>query len=247
MRADIRFLSSDLLEGRGPGDPRRSHSPASTSRRASRRSASSRAPPAAAGSSRSSSWASRPRAPESVRVSPAGRRRTCGYARTTSPSRGRGHAEARTDDAEIVFVGYGIVAPEHDWDDYKGADLRGKVLLVMNNDPESDPRAVRRQAPALLRPLGLQVRDGGPTRRRRGDRHPHRRLGRLQLVGGPDLVVRASSSACRPCGRAASCPSRPGPPRTPAAGSRGSAATTSTRCVRRPRSATSGRCRSASG
>ena len=38
-------------------------------------------------------------------------------------------------------MGYGIVAPEQGWDDYKGADLKGRVLLVMNNDPESDPRA----------------------------------------------------------------------------------------------------------
>ena len=37
-------------------------------------------------------------------------------------------------------MGYGIVAPEYQWDDFKGADLKGKVLLVMNNDPESDDR-----------------------------------------------------------------------------------------------------------
>jgi len=43
------------------------------------------------------------------------------------------------DDAEVVFVGYGIQAPEFDWDDYKGHDLNGKVLLLMNNDPEWDP------------------------------------------------------------------------------------------------------------
>jgi len=43
------------------------------------------------------------------------------------------------DDAEVVFVGYGIQAPEFDWDDYKGHDLNGKVLLIMNNDPEWDP------------------------------------------------------------------------------------------------------------
>jgi Zn-dependent M28 family amino/carboxypeptidase len=42
-------------------------------------------------------------------------------------------------DAEVVFVGYGIVAPEFQWDDYKGADLKGKVLLMMNNDPGTDP------------------------------------------------------------------------------------------------------------
>jgi len=47
--------------------------------------------------------------------------------------------EAQVADAEIVFVGYGIVAPEYQWDDFKDADLKGKVLLVMNNDPEDDP------------------------------------------------------------------------------------------------------------
>lgn len=42
-------------------------------------------------------------------------------------------------DAELVFVGYGIQAPEYDWDDFKGADLEGKVLLMLNNDPDWDP------------------------------------------------------------------------------------------------------------
>ena len=41
-------------------------------------------------------------------------------------------------DAELVFVGYGIQAPEYDWDDYKGVDLRGKVLVMLNNDPHWD-------------------------------------------------------------------------------------------------------------
>jgi len=47
--------------------------------------------------------------------------------------------KALIDDAELVFVGYGIEAPEYDWDDIKGADLEGKVLLMMNNDPDWDP------------------------------------------------------------------------------------------------------------
>src|SRR5690606_780141 len=46
---------------------------------------------------------------------------------------------ASIDGAEVVFVGYGIEAPEHDWDDFKGVDLRGKVLLMLNNDPDWDP------------------------------------------------------------------------------------------------------------
>ena len=43
-------------------------------------------------------------------------------------------------DAEAVFVGHGIVAPEYGWDDFKGTDVRGKVLILFTNEPESsDP------------------------------------------------------------------------------------------------------------
>jgi Zn-dependent M28 family amino/carboxypeptidase len=54
---------------------------------------------------------------------------------------GSGVQEERVDieNAELVFVGYGIQAPEYDWDDYKGADLEGKILVMMNNDPDWDP------------------------------------------------------------------------------------------------------------
>jgi Zn-dependent M28 family amino/carboxypeptidase len=38
-------------------------------------------------------------------------------------------------DAELVFVGYGITAPEQGWDDYKGLDCKGKILVMMVNDP----------------------------------------------------------------------------------------------------------------
>jgi Zn-dependent M28 family amino/carboxypeptidase len=41
-------------------------------------------------------------------------------------------------DAPIVFVGYGIKAPEEKWNDYKGYDLRGKVALLFVSEPESD-------------------------------------------------------------------------------------------------------------
>lgn len=42
---------------------------------------------------------------------------------------------AAINDSELVFVGYGIVAPEYDWDDYKGVDVRGKTLVMLINDP----------------------------------------------------------------------------------------------------------------
>jgi Zn-dependent M28 family amino/carboxypeptidase len=46
---------------------------------------------------------------------------------------------AEVPDAELVFVGYGIQAPEYDWDDYAGADVTGKIVVIMNNDPDWDP------------------------------------------------------------------------------------------------------------
>lgn len=42
-------------------------------------------------------------------------------------------------DAELVFVGYGIQAPEDRWDDFKRTNLTGKILVMMNNNPDWDP------------------------------------------------------------------------------------------------------------
>ncbi len=39
------------------------------------------------------------------------------------------------EDSELVFAGYGIVAPEYGWDDYKGLDVKGKTVVVLVNDP----------------------------------------------------------------------------------------------------------------
>ncbi|HUB30090.1 MAG TPA: M28 family peptidase [Terracidiphilus sp.] len=41
-------------------------------------------------------------------------------------------------DAPIIFVGYGIHAPEYNWDDYAGVDVKGKIALVIVNEPPSD-------------------------------------------------------------------------------------------------------------
>ena len=38
-------------------------------------------------------------------------------------------------DSDVVFVGYGVVAPEYGWDDYKGVDVRGKTIVMLINDP----------------------------------------------------------------------------------------------------------------
>jgi Zn-dependent M28 family amino/carboxypeptidase len=43
--------------------------------------------------------------------------------------------------APLVFVGYGVAAPERNWDDYKGVDLRGKVAVFLVNDPDFEATA----------------------------------------------------------------------------------------------------------
>ena len=47
---------------------------------------------------------------------------------------------AAVNDAGVVFVGYGIEAPEYKWDDFKGVNVKGKVLVMLNNDPDWDPK-----------------------------------------------------------------------------------------------------------
>jgi Zn-dependent M28 family amino/carboxypeptidase len=43
---------------------------------------------------------------------------------------------ASIENSDLVFVGYGVVAPEYNWDDFKGVDLKGKTMVVLVNDPQ---------------------------------------------------------------------------------------------------------------
>ena len=43
--------------------------------------------------------------------------------------------DVRVDNSDLVFVGYGVVAPEYGWDDYKGVDVKGKTIIMLVNDP----------------------------------------------------------------------------------------------------------------
>ena len=57
--------------------------------------------------------------------------------------------ESSIKDSEVVFVGYGIVAPEYGWNDYAGVDMRGKTALILVNDPgfvTGDPTLFRGKA-----------------------------------------------------------------------------------------------------
>lgn len=137
LSADVRFLSSDLLEGRAPG---------TRGDRLAREYVAARFEAIGLEPAIGSSWEQpvglvgvTSTAPAELRVTRAGDAVSLRLRDDYIAVSGSQERELRVADAEIVFVGYGIVAPEHDWDDYKGADLRGKLLLVMNNDPERDP------------------------------------------------------------------------------------------------------------
>jgi Zn-dependent M28 family amino/carboxypeptidase len=56
-------------------------------------------------------------------------------------SSARVQPEIKINNSDVVFVGYGIVAPEYGWDDYKDVDVRGKTILMLINDPPiPDPK-----------------------------------------------------------------------------------------------------------
>ena len=53
---------------------------------------------------------------------------------------------------DVVFVGYGVVAPEYGWDDYKGVDVRGKTIVMLINDPAiPDPKDPSRLDDSMFR------------------------------------------------------------------------------------------------
>ena len=59
-------------------------------------------------------------------------------------------------ESDVVFVGYGVVAPEYGWDDYKGLDVRGKTLIMLVNDPPvADPKDASKLDPAMFKGKGM--------------------------------------------------------------------------------------------
>lgn len=138
IRATVKYLSDDSLQGRGTGQP---------------------------GGDKAADWIAAQF--KSYGVMPAGNNGTYFqkidfYGVTTDPKKtqfafvpksgepmplkfaddyvatDQTHSEKSEIDAPIVWVGYGIKAPEYNWDDYKGVDLKGKVLLMLVNEPPSD-------------------------------------------------------------------------------------------------------------
>jgi Zn-dependent M28 family amino/carboxypeptidase len=67
-------------------------------------------------------------------------------------SSARLQSEIKAENTDIVFVGYGVVAPEFGWDDYKDVDVRGKTILMLINDPAiPDPADPARLDPKMFK------------------------------------------------------------------------------------------------
>lgn len=75
-------------------------------------------------------------APRTLQVTIDGKPRTLAQSKNIYLSTIRDSQTAGIDGAPLVFVGYGVTAPERQWDDYKGVDLRGKVAVYLINDPD---------------------------------------------------------------------------------------------------------------
>ncbi|MBF5041462.1 MULTISPECIES: M20/M25/M40 family metallo-hydrolase [Myxococcaceae] len=139
LRAHVRFLSSDLLEGRGPatrGDK------LAQSYIAAQLEALGLEPvpgPGIDGYLQPFDLVGVNGHPQTLEARAGSKRTELRFHDDFIAVAGEQKARSELADSELVFVGYGIVAPEYGWDDFKGADLKGKTLLIMNSDPEDDP------------------------------------------------------------------------------------------------------------
>jgi Zn-dependent M28 family amino/carboxypeptidase len=138
LRSHIRFLADDLLEGRGPG----SRGDQLAQLYIATELESLGIQPAA----NDGSWyqtvplvgvTTQP--PSQVDFRRGSQTLTLQHHKDMMAVSGKAQPEVSIKDAELVFVGYGIQAPEYHWNDFKDVDVKGKILVVMNNDPEDDP------------------------------------------------------------------------------------------------------------
>jgi Zn-dependent M28 family amino/carboxypeptidase len=139
MRAHLRYLSSDLLEGRGTGQRGGEMAAAYI---ANQFELVGLKPGASDGSYFQ-------KVPLMGITSEAGTKLSLASGKGSVPLKylddyvawSRTETKVTDQKSDLVFVGYGIVAPEFEWDDYKGMDVSGKTLLMLVNDPPSpDPK-----------------------------------------------------------------------------------------------------------
>ena len=138
IRADVEFLADDLLEGRGPGTR--------GDRLAQKYIISQFKQMGLKPAGKDGGWTQQvplmgvtTRPPATLNFKQSDQSLTLKNNDDYIVTCGTGVEQAVIKDAEVVFVGYGIQAPEYDWDDFKGLDVKGKILLCLNNDPADNP------------------------------------------------------------------------------------------------------------
>ena len=134
IAAHIRFLADDLLEGRGPSTRGGRLAAAYL---ATQLESLGYAPAGDSGTYFQDVAIVESRVDPSFTLT-AGRAPPLAYLRDVVASSGLQEPRVAVD-GELVFVGYGIVAPEYQWNDYAGVDVKGKVALIMVNDPPATP------------------------------------------------------------------------------------------------------------
>ena len=186
LRGHIRFLSSDLLEGRGPataGDR------LAQQYIASQFEAMGLEPGAPDGG-----WVQQVELvgvnghPDTLKFQGAAAALPLQFKEDFIALSGHQEKTSTLENAELVFVGYGISAPEFQWDDFKGVDVTGKVLVVMNNDPEDDPALFGGRARLWYGRWDYKYEQARKRGRAGVFHHSHHALGRVPVAGGADLV-----------------------------------------------------------
>ena len=133
LRAHLSFLSSDLLEGRGTGQRGGDLTVAYLEAQAL---AAGLKPGNGDSFRQSVKIAGVKSTPESsnVALEAGGKAQSLAFGKDWVWAPGDAK-DVHAMNADLVFVGYGITAPEEGWDDYKGMDVKGKVVVMMVNDP----------------------------------------------------------------------------------------------------------------
>lgn len=139
IREHTRFLASDLLEGRGVGQR---GGDLATEYIANQFALAGAKPAGDAGTffQKVPLVGLDPQPQSNLSASAGGKKEQFAWA-TDFVGAGLTQKDRSDFDGSVVFVGHGITAPEYSWDDYKGVDVRGKVLLMFTNEPPSqDPQ-----------------------------------------------------------------------------------------------------------
>ena len=136
LRAHVKFLASDLLEGRAPGTR---GDKLTTAYLAAQFALVGAKPAAEQGSyfQQVPLVGVEPQPESELTIRGKGRRQSLKW---LGEFVGTNQRQTPLDqfEAEAVFVGHGITAPEFSWDDFKGEDVRGKVLVLFTNEPASE-------------------------------------------------------------------------------------------------------------